>query len=324
VIIVTGGAGFIGSNVVKALNERGVDDALIVDRLGTGEKWKNLVGLRFSDFEHKDHFIAKVERGLFDREVTAIVHMGACSSTVERDADYLYTNNFLYTRRLAEHFGPLERVRFIYASSAAVYGDGARGYSDEDALTPELKPLNMYGFSKLAFDVWALRTGFSQRSVGLRFFNVFGPNEHHKGDMRSVAVRAYHQARKEGRAKLFKSYKPEFRDGEQLRDFVYIKDTVKTVLFFLDNPRVNGVYNVGTGEPRNFNDLVKAVFNALGIETRIEYIDMPEGLEKRYQYITSADLSKLRSAGYREKFMRLEDAVSDYVRNHLMRESVTE
>jgi ADP-L-glycero-D-manno-heptose 6-epimerase len=323
-IIVTGGAGFIGSNLVKALNERGADDVLIVDRLGHGDKWRNLVGLRFSDFEHKDDFIAKVERGFFNENVEAILHMGACSSTTERDADYLYANNYSYTRRLAAHFGQQERVRFIYASSAAVYGDGALGYSDSDAATPGMKPLNMYGFSKSAFDVWALRTGFAKRSVGLRYFNVFGPNEHHKGEMRSVAIKAYQQAKKDGIARLFRSYRPEFRDGEQLRDFIYVKDAVRTTLYFLENRPANGIFNVGTGKPRSFNDLVRAVFDSLGMETRIEYIDMPEGLEKRYQYTTAADLTKLLSTGFDPGFVSLEDGVRDYIRNHLLEETFGE
>jgi ADP-L-glycero-D-manno-heptose 6-epimerase len=247
--------------------------------------------------------------------------LGACSSTTERDADYLMANNYAYTRRLAVHFGKHARVRFIYASSAAVYGDGTLGYSDEDATTPLLRPLNMYGYSKLAFDLWALRSGFTQRSVGLRYFNVFGPNEYHKGDMRSVAVKAFQQVSKDGIGRLFKSYKPEFADGGQLRDFIYVGDAVRATLFFLDTPDANGIFNVGTGAPRTFNDLVGAVCDSLGIETRIAYVDMPEGLEKRYQYTTAADLTKLRSAGFDGRFLSLEAGVRDYVCAHLMKDT---
>jgi ADP-L-glycero-D-manno-heptose 6-epimerase len=324
VIIVTGGAGFIGSNIVKALNEAGEDRILIVDHLGTTDKWKNLLGLKFLDFEHKDVFIENLENGLFDHGVRAVIHMGACSSTTEQDADYLAENNYQYTMRLADRLVDMEIPRFIYASSAATYGDGAQGYSDEHATTETLRPLNMYGYSKQMFDLWALRTGFLDRTVGLKYFNVFGPNEYHKADMRSVAIRAYYQAKREGKIRLFKSYKPKYKDGEQQRDFIYVKDAVKVTLFFLDKREINGLFNVGTSHPRTFLDLAKGVFAALGKEPRIEYIDMPEGLEKRYQYHTCADLTKLRAAGFRDEFVSLEEAVRDYVMEHLEKDSRSE
>ncbi len=318
-IIVTGGAGFIGSNIVKGLNDSGETDILIVDRLGNADKWKNLSDLRFADYEHKDDFMNGLERGLFDHGVTAVLHMGACSSTTERDADYLMANNFACSRSLALRFGRQPHIRFIYASSAATYGDGSEGYSDEHSAAWGLKPLNIYGYSKQIFDLWALRTGFLNNAVGIKYFNVYGPNEYHKGDMRSVAIRAYSQAKKTGAIRLFKSYRPEYKDGEQQRDFIYVKDAVRVTLSFLEKPEVNGLFNAGTGNPRNFNDLASAVFSALGMEPRIEYIPMPGGLEKRYQYHTAADLNKLRSTGFDCSFTSLEDGVRDYVQNYLER-----
>jgi ADP-L-glycero-D-manno-heptose 6-epimerase len=321
VIIVTGGAGFIGSNIVKALNAAGEDDILIVDRLGTTDKWKNLRGLKFLDYEHKDRFLEKFEQGAFTHRARAIIHMGACSSTTEMDADYLMANNYEYTRRLATRVAENDLIRFIYASSAATYGDGSQGYSDDHAAVAPLMPLNMYGYSKQLFDLWALKTGFMNRAVGIKYFNVFGPNEFHKGDMRSVAIRAYYQAKKTGKVKLFKSYRPDYRDGEQSRDFIYVKDAVAVTLFFLEKPHINGIFNAGTSMPRTFNDLAAAVFSALGKETDIEYIDMPDGLEKKYQYHTAASSTKLRAAGFKDEFYSLEDAVRDYVVDYLERDS---
>lgn len=316
-IVITGGAGFIGSNLVKALNDAGETDILIVDRLGTSEKWRNLIDLDFHDYEHKDQFMAKAEKGLFNHSVKAIVHLGACSSTTELNADYLMDNNFEYSKRLAHVFAAKPGLRFVYASSAATYGDGACGYSDEDEVGKLLKPLNMYGYSKQLFDLWAMNTGFIKHSVGLKYFNVFGPNEYHKADMRSVAIRAYFQVRESGKVRLFKSYREEYSDGEQLRDFIYVKDAVKVTMFFLENPDIHGIFNVGTGRPSSFNQLAGAVFSAMGMEPNIEYIEMPEGLEKRYQYYTCADTSKLISAGFDGKFMELMDSVRDYVQGHL-------
>lgn len=320
-IIVTGGAGFIGSNIVKALNEAGETNILIVDRLGKADKWKNLMGLNFLDYEHKDDFLVKLEKGLFDTGIWAVFHMGACSSTTERDADYLMENNYGFTRRLATRFAAKKEVRFIYASSAATYGDGSCGYSDEHHTIASLRPLNMYGYSKQIFDLWALKTGFVKRSVGLKYFNVFGPNEYHKGDMRSVVIRAYFQMKNQGKVRLFKSYRPEYEDGRQCRDFIYVKDAVTMTLHFLEQPEINGIFNAGTGTPRTFYDLASAVFAALGKEANIEFIDMPDGLEKRYQYYTCAETEKLRSIGYDFEFTSLEDAIRDYVLNYLEEDS---
>lgn len=316
-IIVTGGAGFIGSNIVKGLNDAGEGRILIVDRLGTADKWKNLVGLNFLDFEHKDDFEAKLDRGLFDRDVRAVFHMGACSSTTERDADYLMSNNYQFSKKLALRIAAPDGVRFIYASSAATYGDGSAGYSDDHDAIPALRPLNMYGYSKQAFDLWALKTGFIRKSVGLKYFNVFGPNEYHKEDMRSVAIRAYFQAKRSGKVRLFKSYRPEYGDGEQSRDFIYVRDAVRISLHFLERQDANGIFNAGTGTPRTFKDLALAVFSALHMEPNIEFIDMPDGLEKRYQYYTCADTTKLRGGGFESEFTSLEESVRDYVATFL-------
>jgi len=251
--------------------------------------------------------------------VQAVVHMGACSDTTERDAAYLMENNFRFTRRLAE-WSLSRNIRFIYASSGATYGDGAAGYSDDDEVSLRLKPLNMYGYSKQLLDLWAIRGGVSTRLAGLKFFNVFGPNEYHKGEMRSVIHKAFGQIRETGVVQLFKSYRPEYRDGEQVRDFVYVKDVVEVIGWLLKHPEVNGIFNVGTGTARTWKDLVQAVFAAMNRPTRIEFVEMPEHLRDRYQYRTEADISKLRRAGYFGAFRSLEEAARDYVQNYLLKE----
>ncbi|MDO9171643.1 MAG: ADP-glyceromanno-heptose 6-epimerase [bacterium] len=315
-IIVTGGAGFIGANVVRGLNARGIDDIVVVDRLRDGAKWRNLLGLRVEDVVDKDDFRLDVREGALAADIDAVIHLGACSSTTESDADYLLDNNYRYTRELCE-WCLEEGIRFVYASSAATYGDGALGYSDEDRSTPDLAPLNMYGLSKHLFDLWALRRGHLDRIAGLKFFNVYGPHEDHKGDMRSVVHKAHGQILADGRVRLFKSYRPEFPDGGQVRDFLDVRDAVAVVLWLLDNPAVNGLFNCGTGEARSWNDLATAVFAALGREPRLDYIEMPDHLRGKYQYHTQADLAKLRRAGYDRPFTGLEDGIRDYVRGHL-------
>jgi ADP-L-glycero-D-manno-heptose 6-epimerase len=315
-IIVTGGAGFIGSAIVAALNSRGISDIIIVDELGTDEKWKNLVRLSYEDYIEKDDFIEIVSSSSIDFPVEAIFHLGACSSTTELDCSYLAINNYEYTKVL-EDWAVNNDVRFIYASSAATYGDGSLGFKDDQAQIHKLRPLNMYGYSKQMFDLWARKTSQLENIVGLKFFNVYGPNEYHKADMRSFVLQAFEQINAVGKVKLFKSDKPEYADGGQLRDFIYIKDAVNMTLFFYDNPDVNGIYNVGTGNARSWNDLAKAVFAAMGKEPKIEYIDMPEHLKGKYQYFTQADISKIKYAGYENPITTMEDAVKDYVQNYL-------
>lgn len=314
-IIVTGAAGFIGSNLVRALNERGERDILLVDHLGEGEKWRNLIGLRSADYLDKAEF----RRRFQDGQVAApalVYHLGACSSTTEPDAGYLMDNNYRYTRELCE-WSLAHGARFVYASSGATYGDGALGYDDDDALTPRLRPLNMYGYSKQAFDLWALDSGLFDRIVGLKFFNVYGPGEAHKDDMRSMVHKAYGQILATGEVQLFKSHRDEYADGEQLRDFVYVADAVAATLHFGDAGRPGGLYNCGTGEARSWLDLAGAVFGAMKRREKIRFIDMPSTLRENYQYETRARVDKLRAAGMDAPFRSLEEGVKDYVQNHL-------
>ncbi|OHE24087.1 MAG: ADP-glyceromanno-heptose 6-epimerase [Syntrophobacterales bacterium RBG_19FT_COMBO_59_10] len=318
-IVVTGGAGFIGSAFVAKLNDEGRDDIVIVDELGTTEKWKNLVKRRYADYIHKGAFLEMVVSDRVHFPVEAVVHMGACSSTTERDADYLMENNFHYSCFLAD-WALARGVRFIYASSAATYGDGVQGFSDSDETTRLLRPINMYGYSKQLFDLRVLRLGMADRMAGVKFFNVFGPNEYHKGDMTSVVFKAFHQIRETGRVRLFKSYKPEYADGGQMRDFVYVKDCTEVLWWLLNHGEANGIFNLGTGGARTWNDLIGAVFTALDLPPRIDYIEMPEAIRGQYQYFTEAKMEKLRAAGCPAVFLPREEAVADYVKNHLLRD----
>lgn len=313
--IVTGGAGFIGCNVVAALNARGHEDILVVDALDEPGKRDNLDSVRYKDYMEKDAFR---QAFLANRIAppTTVFHLGACSSTTEMDEDYLNDNNLLYTQQLCE-WCLANNVRFIYASSAATYGDGALGYSDDESLIQNFKPLNPYGQSKQDFDLWARERGYLHRIVGLKYFNVYGPRENHKGEMRSVVHKAYGWIRDTGVLSLFKSYHPDYADGEQDRDFIYVRDAVDVTLYFHDHPDVAGLFNCGTGQARTWVDLGKAIFAALGKEPRIKMIDMPETLRERYQYHTQADISKLRANGFTQRFMSIEEGVNDYVRNYL-------
>lgn len=316
--IVTGGAGFIGSAFVAKLNSVGVHNILVVDELDDSSKWKNLLGKSFLDYSHKTDFLRDLDRNLYENRIRAIIHMGACSATTEQNAEYLMQNNFRYSVRLAS-YALQKNIRFLYASSAATYGDGELGYSDADAITPTLRPLNPYGFSKQLFDLWALREQRLRRMVGLKFFNVFGPNEYHKGGMRSMVHKAFQQIQSSGTVKLFKSHRPEYRDGEQKRDFVYVKDCVEIMWWLLQHSTVNGLFNLGSGKARTWNDLAQAVFAALGLPARIEYVDMPPELQGQYQYFTEADMKKLSTAMPQFSPTSLEAAVSDYVQNYLLK-----
>lgn len=321
-IVVTGAAGFIGRNVVAELNARGEEEILLVDELGKDEKWRNLVGLRYEDILSPEAFLGLIEKGGEGggfADARSVIHLGACSSTTERDADYLLRNNYRYTRALCK-WTQANRIRFVYASSAATYGDGSNGYVDSDALLPKLRPLNMYGYSKHMLDLWALKQGVFKNAVGLKYFNVFGPYEDHKGEMRSVVSKSYQQIRETDVVKLFKSYRPEYGDGGQMRDFIYVRDAVEVTLHFALQPfeASGGMFNCGTGKARTWVDLVHAVFAAMGLPPRIEYIEMPKALRGRYQYFTQADDAKLRRAGYKKPFTSLEDGVRQYVQEYYL------
>ncbi len=316
--IVTGGAGLIGSNLVAALNARGISDILVTDHLNHPLKERNLARLRIARYLDRDAFRAALRAGAVAPAAT-LFHLGACSSTTETDQAYLDDNNTGTTRELCKWcLG--NGTRFIYASSAATYGNGEQGYCDDDAVTPILQPLNLYGWSKQKFDLTALREGWLTRIAGLKYFNVFGPGEGHKGEMRSVVHKAYHQIRETGAFSLFRSHRPDYADGGQLRDFVYVKDAVAVTLFFHDHPEVSGLFNCGTGRARSWLDLLRAVYAALGREPVISFVDMPAHLRDKYQYFTEADTRKLRAAGCQHAFLPLEEAVRDYVQGYLEKE----
>jgi ADP-L-glycero-D-manno-heptose 6-epimerase len=315
-IVVTGGAGFIGSAIVWRLNQLGNDNIIIVDELGINEKWKNLTSLKFADYLNKWEFLDKIESES-DLNIETMIHMGANSSTTEKDADHLIENNYEYTKSLAL-YSVKKNIRFIYASSAATYGDGSLGFVDNEAEINLLRPLNMYGYSKQLFDLWAIRNKLTDKIAGIKYFNVYGPNEYHKEDMRSVVNKAYDQIKETGKVKLFKSENPLYKDGEQKRDFIYIKDAVEMTLFFLFNREKNGIYNVGSGKARTWNALVKSIFNALDKPINIDYVELPDHLKTKYQYFTEADISKIKKAGYTQPSFSLEDGVADYVKNYLM------
>lgn len=319
-ILVTGAAGFIGSVIVKELNDRGEEDLLLCDHFESADKWKNLRGLKYDSFVQVEdlfsHPIWKKAGGL-----KAIYHMGACSDTTELNMDFLYKNNTEYTNKLLT-LAAQKNIPIVYASSAATYGAGEQGYSDDHKGVPGLKPLNKYGYSKQLSDEWILKqTKKPKVWFGVKFFNVFGPHEYHKGKMSSVVYQSFYQIKEVGEVKLFKSHRPDFKDGEQLRDFVYVKDVVRAMIELIaagkKKPGLSGIYNLGTGEARSFHDLVKGTFSAMDIEPKIKFIDMPLELRNQYQYFTQADMTKLKKALPKFKFMKLEEAVSDYVRNHL-------
>ncbi len=311
-ILVTGGAGLIGSALVWELNRRGLTNILIADLLGHDEKWKNLVPLRFADYVEGNDLLVRLEKF---NEIRTIFHLGACSATTETDAAYLIRNNFEFTKTLA-HFALDRKRRFLYASSAATYGALETDLSESRPL-PSLRPLNMYGYSKHLFDCYAEQSGILPRVTGLKYFNIFGPNEDHKGDMRSVVHKAFGQIKQTGRLSLFKSYRPEFPDGGQRRDFLYVKDAVAATVHLAENVDGGGLFNIGSGIANTWLSLGTAIFDALNLPPQIEFIDMPETLRGKYQYFTCADIAKLRAAGFTRPMTPLEDAVRDYVKNYL-------
>lgn len=316
-VLVTGGAGFIGSALVWELNRRGCTDIVICESANDSERGRYLRNLFFVDYidpQQTLSWFTAGKLGSFD----CIFHLGACSSTTETNREYLYRNNFEFSRDLAACAIKVG-TRFVYASSAATYGDGSAGMDDA---TPEnldkLKPLNRYGESKHLMDLHALRQGWFDRIVALKYFNVFGPNEDHKGDMRSVVNKSFAEVMQTGVIRLFKSYRPEYKDGEQRRDFLYVKDAVRMTLHLAKNRQAAGIFNIGSGEAHTWNELAAALFGALGRAPRIEYIDMPEAIRDKYQYFTEAKIDKLRSAGYTQPITPLSDAVRDYVQNYLL------
>jgi len=314
-ILVTGGAGLIGSALIWELNRRGITNILVADMLGKDEKWKNLAPLSFADYIEGDALLNKLDK-LSD--VGIVFHLGACSSTTETDAAYLIRNNFEFTKKLAQFtLGGKRHRRFVYASSAATYGSIEAVVSEGSPLA-SLRPLNMYGYSKHLFDKYAEQAGMLPEITGLKYFNVYGPNENHKGEMRSVVYKAFHQIQETGAVSLFKSYKAEYPDGGQKRDFLYVKDAVDATIFLAENVDGGGLYNIGSGEPNTWLALVNAIFGALGRQPSVKFIDMPDYLRPKYQYFTCADISKLRAAGFSKKITTLADAVADYVRQYLV------
>jgi ADP-L-glycero-D-manno-heptose 6-epimerase len=320
-IVVTGAAGFIGSCILGKLNERGLVEIIVVDDLDSTAfseeclalKKANIQDKKYSQYYDKEDFLNLVAQNRLDTSVDCILHMGACSSTTLQDPEYFQKNNFEYSCHLAR-WALDHRARFIYASSAATYGDGSAGYKDDIETTRRCKPLNPYGQSKQDFDVWTLDHSVVDKMVGLKFFNVFGPNEYHKGEMKSVIAKSFRRVVEEGKMYLFKSYKDEYDDGEQKRDFIYIKDAVDIAMFFVDHPDINGIFNAGSGLARTWNDLANALFTAVGKAPNIIYIDMPEAMRPQYQYFTQADTAKLHQCGFTKTLTELEDAVDDYVK----------
>lgn len=313
--LVTGGAGFIGSAMLWELNKQGVTDIIVADNLGESGKWRNLLARQYADYIHRDKLRHWMERGRLPWKLEAVIHLGACSSTTETDADFLMANNFHFSRDLCG-LALEQGARFINASSAATYGDGANGFSDTVPLS-RLRPLNMYGYSKHLFDLWLERENLLERVASLKFFNVYGPNEYHKGEMRSVAFKLFHEIGNTGSATLFASNRPGLADGEQSRDFVYVKDCVQLIWWLLQESQVNGVLNVGSGQANTFNTLAKAVFAAMNKPAQISYRPMPGHLSASYQNYTCADMAWLEKARYPHKFRSLQEGVGDYIGNYL-------
>jgi ADP-L-glycero-D-manno-heptose 6-epimerase len=315
-LLLTGGSGFIGSALLWELNRGGFDDVVVADVLDHGEKWKNLVPLRFRDYLEAADLLAAVERSAaWLDQFRTIVHLGACSSTTETDAGYLMRNNYGFTKVLAEA-AVARGIRFVYASSAATYGALEEDLAESRPLDT-LRPLNMYAYSKHAFDLYAERAGLASRIAGLKYFNVYGPNEAHKGDMRSVVAKAFDQIRRDGVVRLFRSYRPDFADGEQRRDFVYVKDAVRMTLAVATNTAATGLFNIGSGAAHTWLDLANGAFAALGREPHIEFVEMPAALRDKYQYATQASINRIRRAGFDGRLVRFQDGIMDYVQRYL-------
>lgn len=321
-IIVTGGAGFIGSNLVAGLEDHGVSDIVVCDVLGTQDKWRNIAKREIRDVVHPDRLFDFLNNHA--DEIEMVFHVGAISSTTETDADLIIDTNFVTSRRIWKWCWKHNK-RLVYASSAATYGDGKHGFKDDQSIEglKHLMPLNPYGWSKHVFDRRIARVVETNAEplppqwAGLKFFNVYGPNEYHKGDQMSVVCKLYPQVVAGAAARLFKSHHPDYQDGGQLRDFVWVGDVVDVMVWFYDNPNVSGLYNVGSGKARSFKDLAESTFKAAGKPSKINYMDMPETLRAKYQYYTQADMTKLRTAGYNKPFTELESGIEKYVRDYL-------
>lgn len=321
-ILVTGGAGFIGSNIVAALNDAGRADIVVNDTLGKGQKWRNLAKRQIADFV----FPADLQKWLPNRKLDAVIHLGAISSTTETDGDAIIDTNFRFSLMLLD-WCTAARVPFIYASSAATYGDGAAGFNDDwsSAALKKLAPMNLYGWSKHLFDQvvadrYETKKPLPPQWAGLKFFNVFGPNEYHKGPMASVVSKVFEQAKAGQPVRLFKSHRPGIADGDQRRDFIFVDDVVAITLWLLDSPRITGIYNVGTGNAGSFREMITAMFAALGQPPNIEYVDMPAEIRGSYQYFTQSEMGNLRRAGYNAGFTPLDVGVKRYVRDFLDRD----
>lgn len=314
-ILVTGASGFIGSVLIGYLNKKGICDILAVDKFNSNDKWRNLTGKKFREFIDREQFLSKIN----DYRLSGIFHIGACADTTMTDMDYLYNTNTYYSKILL-NYAAENNIPFIFASSAAVYGDGSEGYSDSNEMIYRYRPLNGYGFSKYMFDYYLLQSTTRKPTnwYSFRFFNVYGPNEYHKGRMASVVMHAYNQLVTSGKIRLFKSHRPDFLDGEQKRDFIYVFDVVDVLYYFYSKKPESGIYNLGTGVARSFNELAKSVISFSKIDGKIEYFDMPEDIRLKYQYHTQADIEKLRKAGYDKNFYCLEDGVKEYVQQYLI------
>lgn len=314
-IVLTGGAGFIGSCVLKTLNEHGMANIVVVDDLGHTDMWKNLVGKRYLEMIHKDELFKWLEGK--EKDIEAFIHLGACSSTVETDANFLLENNYRYSCKLAE-YALTNDHRFIYASSAATYGDGSLGFSDDHDLLEQFQPLNMYGYSKHMFDLWLQNQNLLDKVVGLKYFNVYGPNEYHKGRMSSAILKMVPDALQTETICLFQSSEKEkYADGGQIRDFIYVKDAAKMTLQFLEND-FSGIFNIGTGSEQTWNELATGVISALERPIKIEYIEMPKDLIGKYQNYTCAQMNKSKTHNLYLPRYSLKDAVQDYVQNYIL------